>query len=392
MNMEYTRNLNLPMLVPNQSGKEFTHNEALVIIDNFLNNGVKSIANNPPTNPIVGDKYIVGTKPENDFENKENQIAIYDNGWRFVNVKAGQMVWIIDEKKIYVFDGAIWISDEKIDPRFLINSPHSGEILVYNGSGFSNSDTLENLKKLSITGEFTLKNLGNIESYRLKNDGDKSIVSVSDNSQTWHDSFSINSANGDIDFKSNLTKNGEEISGASSINEILEDYNITTSTSILEFTNINDNLKHKFIFNGLKGGVFSGTVIYCQLGNDLGYIENYYNWSLYLCSSNFYISSQQYSNASTSFQLVDNRYSDSGIKTLSSSNVEINLDPSVININEKYISSSVSTSVFNSYSDMKYFNTRCLGFVYNLERVSKIKFFLKRGEFISGNVKHYTFK
>lgn len=390
--MEYTRNLNLPMLVPNQSGKEFTHNEALVIIDNFLNSGVKSITDTPPKNPIDGDKYIVGLKPENDFENKENQMAIYDNGWRFVNVKAGQVVWVIDEEKIYIFDGIIWKSDEKTDPRFLINNPQNNEVLVYDGSKFSNSDRLENLKKLSLSGDFILKNSSNIESYRLKNEGDYSIVSVSNDSQTWYESFSINNATGDIDFKSNFTKNGEEISAASSNIELIEDYKILIPTSILEFTNLNNNFKHRFIFEDLKGGVINGTVIYCQLGTDTDYIENYYNWSLYFCSPGISISSQQYAKISTSFQLVDSRYTNAGIKTLSSSSVEINLDSNANNSNEKYISGSVYTSIFNNYSDMNYFNTRCLGFVYNTEQVSKIKFFLKSGEFITGNVKHYILK
>ena len=38
--MENTTNLKLPLLIPNQSGKEITHNEALIIIDNILQNGI----------------------------------------------------------------------------------------------------------------------------------------------------------------------------------------------------------------------------------------------------------------------------------------------------------------------------------------------------------------
>lgn len=38
--MENTTNLKLPLLVSNQSQKEITHNEALTIIDNILQNGI----------------------------------------------------------------------------------------------------------------------------------------------------------------------------------------------------------------------------------------------------------------------------------------------------------------------------------------------------------------
>ena len=99
---EHTHNLKLPLLVPNQSGKEFTHNEALIIIDNIVHNAVIDIIDNPPADIKTGSKYIVGLKATEAFKNKENQVAIYDdNGWRFIKVQDGYFVWIINNTRNY---------------------------------------------------------------------------------------------------------------------------------------------------------------------------------------------------------------------------------------------------------------------------------------------------
>ncbi len=71
--MENTNYLKLPLLIPNQSGKEITHNEALVFIDNILQNGaIDRHLQIPPASPNANDLYIVANGAGGDWEGKDN--------------------------------------------------------------------------------------------------------------------------------------------------------------------------------------------------------------------------------------------------------------------------------------------------------------------------------
>ncbi|MDR2077966.1 MAG: DUF2793 domain-containing protein [Rickettsiales bacterium] len=145
--MEYTNNLKLPLLVPSQSGKEFTHNEALIMLDNILHSGIIDIINEPPLVLAIGDKYLVDTNPVGDFINKENQIAIYDNGWRFIVPAVGQIVWNMTKHRLMVF-GENWEevtvknADARFDENFNIVSPQEDDILSYSNGKFTNNGNL----------------------------------------------------------------------------------------------------------------------------------------------------------------------------------------------------------------------------------------------------------
>ncbi|MDR2777456.1 MAG: DUF2793 domain-containing protein [Rickettsiales bacterium] len=152
--MEFTNNLKLPLLVPNQSGKEFTHNEALIILDNLLHNGVKGVVNEPPPEPSIGDRYLVGLEPTGGFLDRENSIAFYDNGWRFIAPFSGQLIWNIALSKLYVFnenwsEAVVNTSNGEegvFSLNFSFNNPQVGDLLVYDNGKFANkSDTLSNL-------------------------------------------------------------------------------------------------------------------------------------------------------------------------------------------------------------------------------------------------------
>ena len=109
--MESTTNLKMPLLVSNQSQKEIIHNEALIIIDNILQNGVidKDLTT-PPSNPNSNDIYIVGASATGAWSGKDNQLAFYDNGWRFIEPREGFTFWINDEDKLYTYNGSKWIA------------------------------------------------------------------------------------------------------------------------------------------------------------------------------------------------------------------------------------------------------------------------------------------
>lgn len=149
--MEFTNNLKLPLLVPNQSGKEFTHNEALIIIDNMLHSAILAVANEPPPEPSVGDRYLVGESPTGEFSNRENKLAFYDNGWRFVDPFPGQLLWNRALSKLYVSSGAGTWSEAVVDTstgeetafdsNFSFTDPQSGDIVIYDGDRFVNDAT-----------------------------------------------------------------------------------------------------------------------------------------------------------------------------------------------------------------------------------------------------------
>ena len=100
---EYTNRLKFPLLIPNQSGKEITHNEALITIDNLLQNHIISKQNTPPSELKTGDMYIVAENATDDWLNKENQLTIFDNGWRFLEPINGMLFYVLSENCFYVF-------------------------------------------------------------------------------------------------------------------------------------------------------------------------------------------------------------------------------------------------------------------------------------------------
>jgi hypothetical protein len=145
--MEYTNNLKLPLLVPSQSGKEFTHNEALVMLDNLLYSGIIDIVDEPPVILTRGDRYLVSANPVGDFANRENHIAIYDNGWRFIMPAIGQMLWNMTMHKLLVFsenweEVIVENADSRFDENFSIVSPQENDIFSYSNGKFTNNGEL----------------------------------------------------------------------------------------------------------------------------------------------------------------------------------------------------------------------------------------------------------
>lgn len=276
--MEETTNLKLPLLVPNQSQKEITHNEALVILDNLVNNGVKDKdLTTPPENPSQNDLYIVGVGASGEWEGKDNQLAFYDNGWRFCQARQGTKYWVNDENCIYVFNSTSWTKfssgsggtvgggeggesgDNTSGATALsqlddvsLNSISQDDILKFSNGVFTNSKELNNLTGLGINCECDNDNKLAIKSnYVLfdNNGGDSKIkankstttqtashlfqdnysgraefglignddfsLKVSSDGSEWKEAFVIDKATGNIDFKGEITKNGESIGGGS---------------------------------------------------------------------------------------------------------------------------------------------------------------------------------
>ena len=259
--MENTTNLKLPLMIPNQSGKEITHNEALAIIDNILQNGVidKDLTT-APENPNNNDIYIVGKNATGIWEGKDNQLAFYDNGWRFIEPREGFIFWVNDEDKLYTYNGTKWVetiassgsgstTEELNDLTDVgITSASQYDILQHDGTNFVNTKSPQQLSmiginttantnnKLSVKSDYVLfdKNTNNSRvkvnkatsadtashlfqtNYSGKAEfgligNDNFTLKVSNDGETWNNAFVVDSTSGNIDFKKNITVNSKNL-------------------------------------------------------------------------------------------------------------------------------------------------------------------------------------
>lgn len=136
--MATTPHLGLTLVEQAQAQKEITVNTAFMRLDALLNAGaIDKDLSTPPGSPATGDVYIVGAAATGDWAAQENNIAYFEQVWRFVVPNEGMLLWVNDEDKHYVFDGSAWTPtaasinalDDLSD--VAITAPADGEVLVY---------------------------------------------------------------------------------------------------------------------------------------------------------------------------------------------------------------------------------------------------------------------
>lgn len=89
-----TARFGLPLLHVAQAQKEVFLNEALVRVDMLLQPVVQGLADEPPVRPNLGECWIVSTSPVNDFENRANHLACWQQGqWMFIAPHHGMSVF-----------------------------------------------------------------------------------------------------------------------------------------------------------------------------------------------------------------------------------------------------------------------------------------------------------
>jgi hypothetical protein len=116
--MTTSAKLGIPYIASSQSQPEVTHNDAIAMIQVLLARGVLQRGlNTPPSTPINGDAYIVGTSPTGIWVGKDNCIAAYyQDQWYYVpgfdssgtqitmgSDQIGLMVYSISESDFYVW-------------------------------------------------------------------------------------------------------------------------------------------------------------------------------------------------------------------------------------------------------------------------------------------------
>lgn len=108
--MADTANLVLPLIAAGQSQKHVTHNEALMRLDALIQLAILAFGQNtPPSSPLAGSRYSVGSTPTGDFAGQAGSLASFDGiSWRFAVPKAGWIVFNAADGLVYVFDGTNW--------------------------------------------------------------------------------------------------------------------------------------------------------------------------------------------------------------------------------------------------------------------------------------------
>ncbi len=177
--MTTTDHLGITLVDQSQSQKEVTVNTALVMLDALLNTGVidKDLTA-PPGSPASGDVYIAATGATGAWTGKDNQIAWYNQTWKFIVPTEGLTFWVRDEDKLYSWSGTAWTStlEALTTPQFsrigLGTAPHATHIinlygpsaLINGSSGFflqlNKSTAAQNLEFIFQQGFTTYAELG----------------------------------------------------------------------------------------------------------------------------------------------------------------------------------------------------------------------------------------
>jgi len=94
--MSGSARLGLNFLSAGQAQKEFYHNEALQTLDLLTAAAVEEgPRNSPPVTPWVGECYIVGDTPTDDWAGRSHCLAGYTSGgWRYVDPIDGMSAYV----------------------------------------------------------------------------------------------------------------------------------------------------------------------------------------------------------------------------------------------------------------------------------------------------------
>lgn len=401
MDLEHTNNLAMPLLIPNQSGKEITHNEALIILDNIVQKSVvdKDLST-PPENPENNVLYIVGQNATNEWENKENYLTYFDNGWRFITPKNGFVFFIEDENKLYNFNGTSWV---EIAPNFtpsitsLQNLSHLGINATANSTNkltvksdfvlfdnvTANSTVKINKNAESNTASITLQNNNTSKAEFGLIANDDLTLKVSNDGENWNNAFVVDKATGNIDFKGSISINGNSITNNSGFNLIFS-VSITENTQEI-ILNVDNTKRYKIFINNLKGDQTVSTTAYLhlQFGDDSSFnsTENYAYGSERIFTGGIWTFAPESQKNLTSLPI---KYTDAGIYNGSGFNAELNLTE--CNGNNPTIYGDIAANRSVDAQSLRVLFDGTLKQQYNY---TKIRLFPSTGYLVSGNIKLY---
>lgn len=219
--MDTTPNLGLPYLAAAQSQKHVTHNEAIRSLDALVQMAVASrVATTPPASPAEGVRYIVAATAGGAWIGQSLKVAAFQDGaWAFFLPRAGWLVYVADEAKLVVYDGAQWTtatgsaSIPSVNPVALvgINATADTTNRLSVKSPATLLDNIGNGHQLKINKAATSDTASLLlqDAYSGRAEiglaGDDSLhVKVSANGSTWKEALLIDSASGSVSFPSGV--------------------------------------------------------------------------------------------------------------------------------------------------------------------------------------------
>lgn len=118
-----TARLGLPLLRAGQAQKEMSHNEALALIDLLMQPQIVAIGvNAPPTAPLAGQCWIVGTSPTGVWTGRAGQLAGWtEGGWRFVTPGEGMAFWLSEQAGFVRYSGGGWTTGRIVGTRLVLD-------------------------------------------------------------------------------------------------------------------------------------------------------------------------------------------------------------------------------------------------------------------------------
>jgi hypothetical protein len=136
----------LPLLASGQAGKEWTHNEALALIDLALQPAVQAVGRDtPPAAPLAGQSWIVGTAPTGAWQGRAGCLAGWTaSGWRFVAPREGFAAWSISTGRTVVYRDGLWQEGDVAARRLVIDGVpvvQSQGAAIADPSGGANADS-----------------------------------------------------------------------------------------------------------------------------------------------------------------------------------------------------------------------------------------------------------
>lgn len=91
-----TPNYSFPYVTNGGAGGEVTHNKALNMLDAIVDCSVVGFGTNaPPGSPNNGEAWLIGASPSGAWVANANDIAIWNDGWTYVETKEHMFVFDI---------------------------------------------------------------------------------------------------------------------------------------------------------------------------------------------------------------------------------------------------------------------------------------------------------
>jgi len=211
--MTETHCLNLPYILPSQSQKHVTHNEALRMLDALVQLAVLDRdLTAPPGTPEDGTRFIVAADATDGWAGRDGQIAAWQDGaWAFHAPRIGWLAWIEDEGRLMLFDGSAWVDapapaqtpllgiNATADAvnRLAISAPaslfnHAGNGHQHKINKAAAGDTASILFQTGFSGRAEMGTAGD----------DKWRIKVSSDGATWREAMVVDEATGQVVFPS----------------------------------------------------------------------------------------------------------------------------------------------------------------------------------------------